>query len=81
MTQEEIYQAVRETLIGKFEIPAQEINPEADLFNELDLDSIDALDWFTSMEKEMGLPVIAEEIREIRKVQDVVDYIMRHLKK
>jgi acyl carrier protein len=80
MQKDEVFKKVSEYLITHFEIPLEKISPQAHLFKDLDLDSIDALDWFASMESEIGLPVIEEEIKMIRTVQDVVDYVMRNLK-
>jgi acyl carrier protein len=80
MQRDEVYKKVSEYLITNFEIPPEKISPEAHLFKDLDLDSIDALDWFASMESEIGLPVVEKEIKMIRTVQDVVDYVVRNLR-
>jgi len=80
MQKDEVFKKVSEYLVTQFEIPPEKINPKAHLFKDLDLDSIDALDWFASMESEIGLPVIEKEIKMIRTVQDVVDYVMRNLR-
>jgi acyl carrier protein len=44
------------------------------------MDSIDALDWFAAMHSEIGLPIIEKELKIIRTVQDVIDYVVRNLK-
>ena len=80
MQEEEALKKVSEYLVAKFQIPPEKINPEAHLFKDLEMDSIDALDWFAAMESEIGLPVIEKELKTIRTVQDVVNYVMRNLK-
>ena len=80
MQKEEVFEKVSEYLITKFQIHPEKINPEAHLFKDLEMDSIDALDWFAAMESEIGLPVIEKELKMIRTVQDVVDYVVRNLK-
>jgi acyl carrier protein len=45
------------------------------------MDSIDALDWFAAMQSEIDLPIIEKELKMIRTVQDVVDYLVRNLRK
>jgi acyl carrier protein len=80
MQKEEVFEKVSEYLITKFQILPEKINPEAHLFKDLEMDSIDALDWFAAMESEIGLPVIEKELKMIRTVQDVVDYVVRNLK-
>ncbi len=80
MQKEEAFKKVSEYLVAKFQIPPGKINPNARLFKDLEMDSIDALDWFAAMESEIGLPVIEKELKMIRTVQDVVDYVVRNLK-
>ncbi len=80
MQKEEALKKVSEYLVEKFQIPPKKINPNAHLFKDLEMDSIDALDWFAAMESEIGLPVIEKELKMIRTVQDVVDYVVRNLK-
>ena len=65
MQQEEVLKKVTEYLITKFEIPPGKINPNAHLFKDLEMDSIDALDWFAAMESEIGLPIIEKELKTI----------------
>jgi len=80
MQKEEAFKRVSEYLVTQFEIPSEKINPDANLFKDLEMDSIDALDWFAAMQSEIGLPVIEKELKRIRTVQDVVDYVVRNLK-
>ncbi len=77
---EEIFRLVTAYLVKDFEVPADKIRPEANLFTDLGLDSIDALDWFAKMETTIHLPIVEEDIKKVRRVRDVVTYVMRHLK-
>ena len=77
---EEIFKIVSTYLVKDFEVPAEKIRPEANLFTDLGLDSIDALDWFAKMEMTIHLPIVEEDIKKVRTVQDGVNYVMRHLK-
>lgn len=78
---EEIFKFVSAYLAKDFEVPAEKIRLEANLFTDLGLDSIDALDWFAKMEATIHLPIVEKDIKKVRTVQDVVDYVIRHLKK
>jgi acyl carrier protein len=80
MQKEEALKKVSEYLVTQFEIPSEKITPDANLFKDLEMDSIDALDWFAAMQSEVGLPIIEKELKRIRTVQDVVDYVVRNLK-
>ena len=81
MQEDEVFEKVSDYLKTQFEIPPEKINPGAHLFRDLGLDSIDALDWFAAMQSEIGLPIIEKELKMIRTVQDVVDYVVRNLRK
>ncbi len=80
MQKQEAFKKVSEYLMTQFEIPSEKIRPEANLFKDLEMDSIDALDWFAAMQAKVGLPIIEKELKKIRTVQDVVDYVVRNLK-
>ena len=43
-SREQLYQTLADILIEEFEIEADDISLEANLFTDLDLDSIDAID-------------------------------------
>lgn len=81
MQEDEISKKVSEYLTKQFEISPEKIRPEAHLFRDLGMDSIDALDWFAAMQSEIGLPIIEKELKMIRTVQDVVDYVVRNLRR
>ncbi len=80
MHKDEVFKRVSEYLTTQFEIPPEKIRPEAHLFKDLGMDSIDALDWFAAMQSEIGLPIIEKELKMIRTVKDVVDYLIRNLR-
>jgi len=79
MQRDEVFKKVSQFLVTQFQIPPENIKPQAHLFKDLELDSIDALDWFAAMESEIGLPIIEKELKMIRTVQDVVDYVVRNI--
>jgi acyl carrier protein len=78
MQDDEILKMVTKYLVEDFEIPEERIHPEANLFTELGLDSVDALDWFASMESEIKLPIVEKELKKIGTVRDVVEYVKRN---
>ncbi len=78
MTQQEIFDIVAGHLSSHFEVPRERVRPEANLFSDLDLDSIDALDMIGLLESELGIELKEAELKKMRTVQDVVDYVLRH---
>jgi len=61
----------------EFEISAEKVVPEANLFADLALDRIDALDMVGMLEARLDIEVREEDLKTIRTVRDVVDYICR----
>jgi len=79
MSKEEILARVIDLMAESFGIEPAAILPTAHLFDDLDLDSIDAIDLVVGLEEETGLRVAEDELREIRLVQDIVDLVHRKL--
>ncbi|AMO46758.1 acyl carrier protein [Kosakonia oryzendophytica] len=75
----EIYQEVSTLLTKLFEIDPQDISPESRLYEDLELDSIDAVDMIVHLQKKTGKKIKPEEFKAVRTVQDVVDAVERLL--
>jgi acyl carrier protein len=75
MTKDEIFEEVRSILCREFEFRPEEVLSTSHLIDDLDLDSIDAVDLAVSVEKELGLSLTEGELKSIQTVQDVVDLI------
>ena len=72
MTDQEIESTIRRILADEFEVDAAKLKPETNLFTELDLESIDAVDLVVRLQQETGKKVNPEDFRQIRTLQDVV---------
>ncbi|CAA7626558.1 acyl carrier protein [Magnetospirillum sp. UT-4] len=75
MTRDEIQATLSQYLQEMFEIPAEKITPEARLFEELDLDSIDAVDLVVRLQDLTGKKIKPEQFKTVRTVADVVDRV------
>lgn len=75
MNKNEIYQEVASLLTSLFEIEPDEIRPDARLYEDLELDSIDAVDMVVHLQKRTGRKIKPETFRAVRTVQDVVDAV------
>jgi acyl carrier protein len=69
---------VREFLQREFELAPERIQPEANLFTDLELDSIDVLDLVIQLEEEYQIEIVEEDLKKVRTIGDVVDYIASH---
>ena len=75
MTKEEILKKIQEMLAQLFDLDPEEIKPESKLFEELELDSIDAVDLVVKLQKQIGKKIMPEDFKQVRTVQDVVDVV------
>jgi len=78
-SKEDIYLKVVSIFEELFEIEAQKITLEANLYQDLDIDSIDAIDLVVELKNMTGKKIQPEEFRSVRTVQDVVDQVYKLL--
>jgi acyl carrier protein len=71
----EIYGWVAEVLKQEFQFREEDLFPEAHLTDDLELDSIDAIDLAVRLEERTGLSFKEEDLKSIRTIQDVVHFI------
>lgn len=76
-TREEVQKKIADILVSDFEIDAAALKPETNLFTELDLDSIDAVDLVVRIQRETGKKVNPEDFRQIRTLADVTDAVFK----
>jgi len=77
MTEAEIEQTVKDILVSEFECDPSALKPETNLFTELDLDSIDAVDLVVRLQRETKKKVNPEDFRQIRTLADVTKAVAR----
>lgn len=58
-----------------FEVPPERVTLDARLNEDLDLDSIDAVDLVVKLQEFTGRKFKPEDFRSIRTVRDVVDHV------
>ena len=72
MTDTQILSRLRELLADTFDIDPTRVTPEADLYRDLDLDSIDAVDLAIKLQEMTGKRIKPDEFRSVRTVGDVI---------
>ena len=75
ISKEEIYPWIVDTLHEMFELDKAKITPNANLYTDLDIDSIDAVDLAVKLKQLTGKRLRPEVFKSVRTVQDVVDAI------
>lgn len=73
MTKDEIFTAIVQTLHQTFELDPARVTPEARLHDDLDMDSIDAVDLIVRLKPLVGKRMQPDAFKNVRTVQDVVD--------
>lgn len=75
MTKDEIEQRINGFLTEEFEVPKEDIQPDSNLKDTLELDSLDYVDLVVEVESNFGFKVKPEDFMEIHTFQDFYDYV------
>lgn len=75
MTHDQIFQMITEGLATTFRLDRERITPEARLYEDLDIDSIDAVDLAARLQRETGARLSAEVFKSVRTVRDLVSAV------
>ena len=72
---DDILQMIRDIMQEMFEIDADDVTPQARLYEDLDFDSIDAVDMIVKLKELTGKAVKPEDFKNARTVNDVVEAV------
>ncbi|HEI8867233.1 acyl carrier protein [Serratia sp. AKBS12] len=75
MDKQQIFEQIQTLLVKLFELEPADITLQSRLYEELELDSIDAVDLVVHLQKITGKKIKPEMFKSVRTVQDVVDAI------
>ena len=75
MTKDEIFLKIQEILTSEFEIDAASITPKAKLYQDLELDSIDAVDLLVKTKEYVQGKIEPDQFKKAVTIQDVVDLL------
>lgn len=73
MTKDDIHQRIAAIMEETFEIPADKVSLDAKLYDDLEIDSIDAVDLIVQLKPVVGRRLDPEAFKSVRTVADVVD--------
>jgi len=74
-SKEEIHARLKEVLVELFEIDPAKVTPEAHLYQDLGIDSIDAIDLLLRLKELTGKKIQPETFKHVRTVADVTEAI------
>ncbi len=76
MTDQEIIEKTNKVFEESFEIEPERLVPEAHIFADLGLDSLDIVDLIVALQNTFGVKIRNEEkVRDIRTLQDIYQFI------
>ena len=75
LTQEQVLAQLREWMQELFEIEPEDIQLDSNLYEDLDVDSIDAVDLVIKIKELTGKQVEPDDLKAVRTVQDVITVI------
>ena len=73
MDKEHLFFRIREILVDQFEIEQSNVTLDANLYEELEIDSIDAVDLMVQLKEITGKKIPPEQFSEVRTIGDVLD--------
>jgi acyl carrier protein len=79
MTKDDIFARIVSILHDTFDIDAAAVTPQARLYDDLEIDSIDAVDLIVQLKPLVGKRLQPDAFKSVRTVQDVVDALHRLL--
>ncbi|MEC4747111.1 acyl carrier protein [Methylomicrobium sp. Wu6] len=74
---EQILAAIQELMVEMFELDKDDITLEARLYQDLDFDSIDAVDMIVRLKEMTGKAVKPEDFKTARTIGDVVEAVYK----
>ena len=76
-TRDDIFNTLRDALVELFELPPECVTLDANLYQDLEIDSIDAVDLIDHIKRKTGKKIAADEFKSVRTVNDVVEAVYR----
>ena len=77
MTEQEIQKILTDALVSLFEVEEEKITLDTHLYEDLEIDSIDAIDLIDYIKRQTCYKLQAEDFRNVRTVRDVIAAVQK----
>jgi acyl carrier protein len=77
VTDQEILAGLAEIIHNMTELPIEKVTPEANLSDDLDLDSLALVEIATAAQDEWGVEISDDHLKDLKTVQDVVNFVSK----
>ena len=72
MDSDRLYAQIKDILVNQFEVDEPAVSLDANLYDELEIDSIDAVDLLVQLKEITGKKIPPEVFKEVRTIRDVL---------
>lgn len=79
MNNDELFSMLKDILVDAFEVDEEDVTLDANLYEDLDLDSIDAVDLVVKLREKTGKKIEPNDFKQVRTVDDVIVAIKKLL--
>ena len=73
MDKDSLYEKIKVILVDQFDVEEASVSLDANLYEELQIDSIDAVDLLVQIKELTGVKIAPDVFREVRTIRDVLD--------
>ena len=73
-----MFEAVKEIIVENLSVDADKVTLDANIFDDLGADSLDAVELTLACEEKTGIRIPEEELDNIKTVRDIVEYLEAH---
>ena len=73
MNNESLFREIRKVLVEQFDVEESSVSLDANLYEELDIDSIDAVDLLVHIKELTGKKIPPQKFKDVRTINDVLE--------
>lgn len=73
MDQDQLYLKIKDILVDQFEVDESKVSMQANLYEELEIDSIDAVDLLVQVKELTGKKIPPDQFKDVRSIGDVLN--------
>ncbi|QCD52724.1 acyl carrier protein [Campylobacter sp. RM16192] len=77
MTRDDIFQILKDALTELFEIEEDRIKPGTLIYEDLQIDSIDAIDMIDYIKRKTGYRLMPEDFKNVKTLDDIVKAVAK----
>lgn len=70
------FETVREVIVNTISCDAGDVKPETDLYEDLEADSLEAVELSMAFDEAFGVSIADEDLAGIHTVQDIINYLV-----